>query len=54
MSRGGQWEGCFHQQPTSENVLSSPSGVRDRAGTEIEFGYSTAVSIILVAIMLNN
>jgi len=34
------------------NVMSTPSGVRGRAPTENEFGYSTAVSIVVVAIML--
>ena len=46
----------LYPQPTREsgNIVSSPSGVRGRAPTEElnEFGYCTAVSIILVAIVL--
>jgi len=34
------------------NFVSSPSEVSGRTATENEFGYSTAVSIILVTIML--
>ena len=36
------------------NVVSSSSRVRNRAATKNEFGYSTAVSIMLVAIAIDD